>query len=95
VVAHGVLKTVLLVLRVEVAAGALEVRCVADGLGVDVDGVLAYGEVFEIELDGELVFALAEGGGAGVFSGAGFDGDDENIFGVGGFGEDWGGKEAK
>ena len=91
VVAQGVEGAVLLVLRIEVAARSFEVGGVAEGLGVDVDGVVADGQVFEVKLDGEL-FPLFEGGGTGVFAGAGLEGDDENVL---RFGKCGGGEEAK
>ena len=92
VVAHRILKAVLFVLGVEVAAGGLEVRAFAERLGVDVDAVLADGKVFEIYLDDELALVLLEGGGAGVLAGAGLDGDDDFVL---GFGKDGNGEEAK
>src|SRR5271154_6830528 len=92
VVAHGVEGAVLLVVRIEVAASGLEVRCVAEGFLVDVDGVLAYGEVFEAEFDGELAFFLLEGCGAGVLACAGLEGDDEGVL---GFGERGDGEETE
>ena len=79
VVAHGIQGAVLLVLGIEVAAGGLEVGRFAEGLGVDVDGVLADGKIFEVELDGELALFLLEGGGTGVFAGAGLEGDDDFV----------------
>ena len=57
-VAHGVEGAVLLVLGIEVAAGGFEVGRVAECFGVDVNGVFADGQVFEIELDGELALFL-------------------------------------
>src|SRR6267378_2626220 len=46
VVAHGIERAVLLVLGIEVAGGSLEVGGVAEGLGVDVDSVLADRKIF-------------------------------------------------
>ena len=92
VVAQRVEGAVLLVLRIEVAARGLEVGSVAEGFGVDVDGVLAYGEILEVELDGEFVLVLCEGRSAGVVAGAGLDGDDQGVL---GFGERGRGEEAK
>ena len=92
-VAHGILKAVLLTFRIEVRPRGLEIGWVAEGFGVDVDSVLADGKIFEIELDGELAFVLPEGGGAGVLAGAGLEGDDEFV--VRFFGEGWNGEEAK
>ena len=83
VVAHGILKAVLLVLRVEVAACGLEVGGIAERLGVDMDGVFADGKVLEIDLDDEFALVLLEGGGAGVFAGAGLDGNDDFILWLG------------
>jgi hypothetical protein len=79
VVAHGILKAMLLILRVEVAGGCLEVRGIAERFGVDVDAVFADGQILEVELDGKLVLLLLEGGGARVFSGAGLERNDERI----------------
>jgi len=81
VVTHRVLNAVLLVLGIEMAGGGLEVGGVAEGFGVDVDGVLTDGEILEIYLDGELALLLLEGGGAGVLAGAGLEGNDDFIFG--------------
>jgi hypothetical protein len=92
VVAHRVLKAVLLVFGIEVAACGLEVRAFAERLGMDVNAVFAYGKILEIDLDDEFALVLLEGGGAGVFSGAGLDGNGDFIF---RFGEDGNGKEAK
>ena len=79
---------------IEVAASGFEVGGVAEGVLVDVDGVLAEGKIFEVELDGELaVLELAEGGGACVLAGAGFDGDDELV--LRWLGEGWNGEEAE
>ena len=50
-VAHGVLEAVLLIVGVEVAACCIEVGSVAEGFGVDVDAMLAYREVLEVEFD--------------------------------------------
>jgi hypothetical protein len=83
VVAHGVLDAVLFVFRIEVAACSLEVWSLAEGFGVDVDAVFADGQVFEVELDGELAFALLEGRGAGIFTGAGLERNDKSVFGLG------------
>jgi hypothetical protein len=92
-VAHGVLEAVLLAVGVEVASGGLEVRRFAERLLVDVDGVLAHGEVLEVDLDGELViFAGSEGGGAGVFAVGGLEGNGESAFGW--FRESGNGEEA-
>ncbi len=57
-VAHGVLKAVLLGVRIEVGAGGFEVGDVAGGYLVDVDAVRAGGEVFEVERDFELAAGL-------------------------------------
>jgi hypothetical protein len=92
VVTQGVKGAVLLVLRIEVAARGLEVGSIAEGFGVDVDGVFAYGEIFEVELDGEFALDLGEGSGAGVLAGAGLDRDDQRVL---GFGERGRGEEAK
>jgi len=92
VVAHGVFEAVLLVVGVEVGAGALEVRAVAEGLGVDVDAVFTYGEVLEVELDLNALFGGAKGGGAGVIAGAGLDGDDDGILRLG---EGWNNQKAE
>ena len=54
--------------------------------------MLTNGEFFEVEFDGEFALALREGSGAGVLAGAGLDGDDQGILGLG---ERWGGEEAK
>jgi hypothetical protein len=81
VVAHG-FKAVLLVLGLKWPPAVLKSGARRAGLGVDVDGVLADGKVLELELDGELALALLEGGGAGVFTGAGLDGNDEGSFGL-------------
>jgi hypothetical protein len=62
-----------------VRAGGLEVGRIAEGVGVDVDGVLADGKIFEIEFDGELALLLLEGGGAGVLPSAGLERDDEFV----------------
>jgi hypothetical protein len=91
-VAHGILKAVLLVFGVEVAASGLEVRAFAERFGVDVDAMLADRKVFEIYLDDELALVLLEGGGAGVLAGAGLDGDDDFVL---GFGKDGNCEEAK
>jgi hypothetical protein len=93
VVAHGILKAVLLVLGIEVRTGGLEVGRIAEGFGVDVDAMLANGEVFEVELDGEFALSLREGSGAGVLAGGGLDGDDQG--GIFGLGERRGGEEVK
>ena len=70
----------MLVVRVEMTAGCLEVRGIAEGFLVDVDGVFADGEVFQVEFDGELTaLDLLEGGGSGVLASAGFDGNDDGI----------------
>jgi hypothetical protein len=80
--AHGILKTVLLGVGIEVAACGLEVRRFAERLLVDMDGMLAHGKVFEVDLDGEfVVLAGGEGGGAGVFAVGGLEGDGESAFG--------------
>jgi hypothetical protein len=92
VVAHGILKAMLLVFGVEVAACSLEVGWFAERLGVDVDGMVADGKVFEIDFDDEFALVLLEGGGAGVLASAGLEGNDDFIL---GFGEDWYGEEAK
>ena len=76
---HGVLEAVLLVVGVEVAAGSLEVRAVAEGLSVDVDAMLAYGEILEVELDLYALFGGAEGCRAGILAGAGLDGNNEGV----------------
>jgi len=92
VVTHRILKAVLLIFGVEVAAGGLEVGGFAKRLGVDVDGVLAGGKILKIDLDDEFAFFLLEGGGAGIFAGAGLDWNDDFIL---GFGEGRNGKKAK
>jgi hypothetical protein len=80
--AHRVLEAMLLGAGIEVATGGLEVRRFAEGLLVDVDGVLTHGEVLEIDLDGELVvLARGEGGGAGVFTVGGLEGNSKSAFG--------------
>jgi hypothetical protein len=60
---------------------------------VDMDGVVAYGQVFEADFDGEVFLALLERGGSGIFAGAGlqwnYDGGD--LF---RFGEGWSDEEA-
>jgi hypothetical protein len=83
---------VLLVLGIEVRASGLEVGRIAKGLGVDVDAVLADGKIFEFELDGELALFLLEGGGTGILTGAGLEGNDDFIL---RFGEGWEGEKAK
>src|ERR1700728_3776122 len=86
-VAHGVLKTVLFGVGVEVTSGCLEVGWLAKRLGVNVDAVLARGKIFEVELDGDLAtLGGAEGGCAGVLASAGFEGGDHCSFGCG---KDW------
>src|SRR5205823_13691097 len=92
VVAHGILNAVLLVLGIEVSAGGLEVGWIAEGFGVDVDGVLADGKIFEVEFDGEFALLLLEGGGAGVLTGAGLEGNDDFVL---WFGEGWYGEQTK
>lgn len=81
VVACGIHRAVFLVCRIEVAACSFEIWSVADRVLMDMNGVLAERQVFEIELDGELaIFELVEGRSAGVLSGAGFDGHDQFVF---------------
>jgi hypothetical protein len=93
VVTHGVLEAVLLGRWVEVASCRFEVRRFAERLLVDVNGVLAHGEVFEVDLDDELVvFAGGEGGGSGVLTVGGLEGDGDCSF--GGLGKGWEGEEA-
>jgi hypothetical protein len=92
VVAHGILKAVLLVLGIEVRTGGLEVGWIAEGFGVYVDAMLADGKIFEVNLDGELALFLLEGGGAGVLAGAGLEGNDDFIL---RFGEGWNGEKTK
>ena len=53
--AHG-FEAVLLAVGVEVTASGLEVWSITLGLGVDVNAVLADGEVFEIQLDPDTIF---------------------------------------
>ena len=93
VVAHGILKAVLFVLGIEVWAGGLEVRGVAQGLGVDVDGMLADGKILEVELDDEPALCLLKGGGACVLAGAGFERNDNFIFWL--FSEGWDGEQTE
>ncbi len=72
----------LLGVGIEVAAGGFEVRGFAERLLVDMDGVLAHREVFEVDLDGEfVVLAGGEGGGAGVFAVSGLEGNGKCAFG--------------
>ena len=52
VMALRIINAVLLLVGVEVASGGLEVGSLAERFGVDVDGVFAGGQVFEVELDG-------------------------------------------
>jgi hypothetical protein len=92
-VTHGVLDAVLLVFGIEVAASGLEIGWVAESFRVNVDSVLADGEILEVELDRELALLLLEGGGAGIFSGAGLERDDD--FGLWLFGEGGDGEKAK
>ena len=92
-VTHGILKAVLLIFRIEVRPRGLEIGWVAEGFGVDVDGVLADGKILEIELDRELALVLPEGCGAGVLAGAGLEGDDEFVLRF--FGEGRKSEEAK
>ena len=68
VLAERVERTVLLVLRVEVGARGGEVRGLADGVGVEINGVLARGQIFERELDPEVGADLLESGGSGIFA---------------------------
>jgi hypothetical protein len=86
VVSHRILEAVLLIVGVEVAAGGLEVRRVAERFGVDVDAVLAYGQVLEIKLDVNTFLRRAEGCGARVLAGGGLNGDDNGVL---WFGEGW------
>jgi len=92
VMAHGVLEAMLLIVGIEVAAGGLEVGRVAERLGVDVDAMIAYGQVLEIELDANTFLRWAEGCGACVFAGAGLDGDDDGVFWLG---EGWNDEKAE
>ncbi len=66
---------------------------VAVGGGVDVDGVLADGEVLELDLDLHALLDLLEGDGAGVLSGAGLEVGPVGW--GGGEGDGWEGDEAK
>src|SRR4051794_9634037 len=91
-VAHGILNAVLFVLGIEVGASGLEIGRIAQGFGMDVDSVLAYRKIFEVELDGELALFLLEGGGTGVFTGAGLEGNDDFVLRSG---EDWSGEQTK
>jgi hypothetical protein len=59
---------------------------------VNVDTVLADGEIFEFKLDGELALLLLEGGGTGVLPGAGLEGNDDLVL---RFGEGWNGEQTK
>src|SRR5437667_8444854 len=92
VVAHGVLGAVLLVLGIEVRSGGFEVGRIAQGLGVDVDSVFADGKILEVDLDGQLALFLLEGGGAGVLTGAGLEGNDDFVL---RFGKGWNSEETK
>ncbi len=89
---HRILKAVLLRLRVEVASGGLEVGRIAERFRVNVYAVIAWGQVFEVELDCDLAaFIGYEGGGASIVAGARFEGGDDRALGCG---KDWDGKEA-
>jgi hypothetical protein len=59
---------------------------------VNVDAVLADGEILEFEFDGKLALFLLEGGGAGVLTGAGLEGNDDFIL---GFSKGWNSEETK
>ena len=61
VVTHRVHVAVLLVVRVEVAACAFEVRCITDCIFVDVDGVGAKGQILQLNLDFDALFYRLEG----------------------------------
>ncbi len=91
--AHRVLEAVLLVVGVEVGASGLEVRTVAQGFGVDVNAMLANGEVLEVKFDLNALFGGAEGRGSSVVAGAGLDGHDDRI--LWSFGEGWNNKKAE
>jgi hypothetical protein len=74
-VAHVVQVSVLLLVGVEVAAGGLEVGGFADGVLVDVDAVLAEGQVLEVEGELDALLDGLEGGGAGGLAGGGEERD--------------------
>jgi hypothetical protein len=67
--------SVLLLVGVEVAAGGLEVGGFADGVLVDVDAVLAEGQVLEVEGELDALLDGLEGGGAGGLAGGGEERD--------------------
>jgi len=89
-VPHRIQGAVLLAFGVEVASRGFEIGRVTERFGVDVDGMLADGQILEVQLDDELALSLNEGSRTSVFSGAGFEGNDENVL---WFGEDWNGEE--
>ena len=64
---------VLFACGVEVTAGGLEVGRIAFGDLVDVDSVLARGQVFEFELEFDFVLLLGQGCGAGILAVGGGD----------------------
>jgi hypothetical protein len=76
--AHGVLEAVLFVGRIEVATGGLEVRRIAERLGVDVDAVITDRKVLEFKLDVNAFLRGAKRRCAGVFASAGLDGYDDS-----------------
>ena len=58
------------------ASGRFEVRCLAHGVLMDVNGMLARRQVLQFELDGELAPALLEASRSGILAGTGRERDD-------------------
>ena len=80
VMAHRVFKAVLLGVGVEVSAGGFEIGGFAKGLLVDVDGVVAFGQVLEVELDRELAaLGFLEGSRSGVLARTGLKWDRKTL----------------
>jgi len=83
VVAIGIVESVLPGFGVEVRAGGFEVRGIALGVLMKVDGVLAWRKIVQVKLQGDAASLLPERDGADVFALGVFEVD----FGFGGAGE--------
>ena len=55
VCAFGILDSMLLVVRIEMRAGGLEIRCIALRIDVHMDGMLAFGKILQIQFDLDAV----------------------------------------
>jgi hypothetical protein len=71
----GALVSVLLSTGIEVPAGSLEVRWIALGILVDMDGMLARRQVFQVHLDFDSSLALLEHNVTGILAVCGLDGN--------------------